>query len=156
MPIDPLQTDERLASKPAKEKDFEIQLMTGCGGFVTASILGFVLFAWPFFATQDVHHLDDLLKACALGMAPSTILTAFIARKFGLAGASGAFAAAMASSIFLLLRLEQVDLAGQARDSLRPDYPPMFGYMIAIAWMIWTAIVGLLCMKKGELPTPEE
>lgn len=156
MPFEPLRTDEKLDAPVKKAPDFEVKLMVGCTGFVIAAIGGFLMAAWPFFVWQDVHRFDRLVQACVFGFVPATVFGALLTRRFGLPGACGFFASAMASALFLLLRLPQVFMAGEVRVEFRPQYPPMVQYLLPAAWLLWVPIVALLMLPKGELPTKDE
>lgn len=151
MPIDPLQTDEKL-DKPVKAgKDFDAQMMFGCGGFLIAAVAGYMLSVWPFFAFQNVEQLSVLLLAMAVGMGPATALGLFATRKFGVAGACGFLAGAITTAIFLYLRLTQAHLSAMAQQSPRPDWPQVMAVLIPISWVLLVAFLGLLFMPKGEL-----
>ncbi len=152
MPFEPLQTDEKLDTPVPRAKDIDSQLLTGCTGFVLASIGSYFLSIWPFFTSADAYRSQALLTACLMAFVPSTLYGALLTRKFGLPGACGFFAGAMATSIFLVLRLQQLFMAAQVRVEHTPDYPSFLPLILAGAWVVWCALVGLLLMPKGELP----
>jgi hypothetical protein len=156
MPFEPLQTDEKLETPVPRQKDMDAQLLMGCTGFVLASIGGYVLSIWPYFAISNVDKFQGLQTASLLSFVPATIYGALLTRKFGLPGACGFFAGALATAIFLILRMQQIFLAGEARPEFKPEYPPIITYLFPAAWLVWAAIVALLVMPKHELPGKDE
>src|SRR5436305_912297 len=121
MPFEPIETDEKIEG-PIRRKDFDAELLFGCTGFVLVAIGGYALTIWPIFFA-NMQHSRDLMVALAEGAIPTSVFGAVLMRKFGLPGACGFFAAALASGIFLMLRLEQVFLLSQTRVELEADYP---------------------------------
>ena len=121
-----------------------------------ASIGCYLLTLWPFFAITDAYRMRALLTACALGFIPSTLYGAFLTRKFGLPGATGFFAGALATAIFLILRMQQLFLASQVQIELTPEFPSFTPYVVAGAWVVWSALIGIVLLPKGELPGKDE
>ena len=156
MPFEPLQTDEKLDSPVPRKPDMDAQLLAGCTGFVLASIGSYGLSIWPFFTGGDVYRAQGLLTACLMGFAPATLYGALLVRRFGLAGACGFFAGAMATALFLIFRLQQLFMAAQMKPEFAPEYPTIMPYLLGGAWVVWSALVGLLLMPKGELPGKNE
>jgi len=151
MPLEPLQTDEKL-DKPVKAgRDFDAQMMFGCGGFLIASIAGYMLSVWPFFAFQQVEQLSTLLMAMAAGMLPAAILGLVATRKFGVAGACGFVAGAITTAIFLYLRLTQAHLSYLAQQSPRPDWPQILSILVPLGWVLAVAFLAVLFLPKGEI-----
>lgn len=148
MPFEPLQTDEQLDHVPPRVKDLDSVMLAGCSTFVTTSILGYLLTVWPFFAVADTHLTVNLAVACASGMIPALILTLVATRKVGLPGACGGLGGAMASGIFLFLRLDQLMLGLTVRDLPRPDFPPAWAWIVPIAYVVLTLVLGIIFLPK--------
>lgn len=151
MAFEPLETDEKLSGPPVKRRDMDDQMLFGCSGFVLASLLGYGLGVWPFFAIRDIYLLPRLALALGIGLGPMLLLAFVMARKFGLAGLFGAIGGAMAVAMFLYLRIEQVQLAYLARQSEAPEFPPAMQAVLPIAWVLAVALVALLGTRKEEI-----
>jgi hypothetical protein len=151
MPFEPLRTDEKLETPVPRTRDMDAVLLAGCTGFVLTSIGSFLLSAWPFFAMPDLLSLASLTRTCLIGLVPAAIVGLLATRRFGLPGACGFFAGSMATAIFFILRLQQVFLLGQTRDDLLPAYPMALVYVIALAWLVGSALLALIAMPRGEL-----
>ena len=156
MAHEPLRTDEKLETPVPRPRDMDAQMLVGCTGFVLASIGGYLLTVWPFFVFSDVQFLRVLAIAAAAGMIPAAIYGGIATRRFGLPGACGFFAGAVATAIFLVLRLQQVFVAAQAQQDVAPNYPPAFQYLVPVAWLLAALLVAALLLPKGELPGPGE
>lgn len=148
MPFEPLNTDERLEKPVRRERDMDDQMLFGCSGFVVASIGGYGLSVWPFFAFAQIEKIATLAQDCAIGFVPAVILAVLIARKFGLAGACGAVGGAMASAMFLYLRIQQAFMAHMARQAPEPDYPVVLQWVIPLAWLLALILAALWAMPK--------
>lgn len=148
MPFEPLQTDEPLEGPAPKVRDLDSVMLAGCSTFVTTSILGYLLAIWPFFAIPNTHLAVNLGVACAAGMLPALVLTILATRRIGLAGACGGLSGAMACGIFLFLRMDQLMLGFTVRDLPRPDYPPSWAWIVPLAYVVITLVVGIVFLPK--------
>jgi hypothetical protein len=148
MPFEPLRTDEKLPTKQKAARDMDSVMLTGCTGFVSASLLTYFVGVWPFMAFQDTH-LAATLGLCALvGLLPATLLGVIASRKFELPGACGFVGGSMALSVFLYLRLQQVMLGKSSADLPRPDYPASWVWAIPLGWLVVSILVAVLTVPR--------
>lgn len=156
MPLEPLQTDETLDKPVPKERDMDTVMLFGCGAFVAGAVTIYLLSIWPFFVWPDVHRLRTLALCIAAGLAPALIVAAISTRRFGLPGACGAIGGALTTAIFLYLRLQQAFIASAAKQDKPPDYPALLQGLVPLVWVLTVALVAVLLLPKGELPSAEE
>jgi len=159
MPFDPIRTEEKLEAPVRAGRDFEGQLLFGCGTFVLASVITYVLSAWPFFVVAEMYLLRPFLIARALGRIPSTIFGLIVMRKTGLAGGCGFLAGAMTQGVFLFLRMEQLLLGHSVVDLPRPELPLSWGWIVPTVWAVSALLLVVLFVPKRELadePPPDE
>jgi hypothetical protein len=150
MPFEPLNTDERIEQSAPRERSMDDQMLFGCSGFVIASIGGYALSVWPFFLFADIEKVSTLAKDCAIGFVPAVILGLLVSRRFGLPGACGAVGGAIASAMFLYLRIEQAFMAHLARQAPEPDYPSILQGLVPLAWLLAVILVALAAMPKEK------
>lgn len=150
MPFEPLQTDEKLEAPVKPGRDFEGQLLVGCGTFVVASVVTYLLSAWPFFVIGDMYLLKPFLIACALGWIPASIFGLTVMRKTGLAGGCGFLAGAMTQGVFLFLRMEQLLLGHSVSDLPRPELPLSWGWIAPTVWAVSALLLVVLFVPKRE------
>ena len=148
MAFEPLETDEKLDAPVKGKPDMDAAMLFGCSGFVVTSIGGYIMSVWPFLLFPDTEKVARLGIAAAIGFLPAAILGIFSTRKFGLAGACGFVGGALATGIFLYLRLEQVFLSSMARQAPTPDYPKILIYLVPLSWILVTAILALAFLPK--------
>jgi hypothetical protein len=151
VPFEPLQTDEKLEEKVRPERDMDTQMLFGCGSFVFVSIVSYALAAWPMFVVPNTHLLVDFGIALAAGLIPASILGVVAIRKTGLAGACGFVGGAMATAIFLFLRLEQLMLGYSVREIPRPEYPRSWMWIVPTAWVIAAILLAVIFLPRREL-----
>ena len=147
MPFEPLGTDELLSEAPKPKKDFEGQLMTGCGVILVSSVITYVLVFWPF-AVFEHHTVSGLVQAVLFASVPVWVFAAFLARKFGQAGASGLVGGALCGGIFMFLRLQMVMAAKGERTLAQPEYPERWIYIVPGVWLVATIAVMLLFLPR--------
>lgn len=152
MAFEPLETDEKLDVAPKKAADMDTLMLIGCTGFVIASLGIYALSVWPFFAFPAVGETRTLAICVAAGLLPSALLAFVCGRKFALAGACGAIGGALATGMFLYLRIHQAFLAYLARQSPPPGYPQLLEAVVPLAWILAVALVALMAMpnERGE------
>lgn len=150
MAFEPLQTDEKLDAPVEKAPDMDAAMLTGCSGFVFASVGGYILSVWPFLVFPDSEKLIRLATASGIGFVPASILGIIATRKFGLAGACGFVGAALATGIFLYLRLDEIFIGALARQAPTPDYPKMMSWLLPLAWILATAIIAIAVLPKEK------
>jgi hypothetical protein len=150
MAFEPLNTDEKVEGSSPRVRDMDAQMLFGCSGFLLASLGGYVLAVWPFFLFQETQRLSTLATSCAAGLGPAAVLTGFLARKFGLAGACGAVGGAIATAMFLYLRINQVFLGWMARQIPEPEYPPMMQWMLPVSWILVVLLIGLTIAPRED------
>jgi hypothetical protein len=126
-------------------------MLAGCSAFVAISLVSYGLAVWPHFVFHQTYQLKILGLDCAIGMLPTAILGAVATRRFGLAAAGGFISGALATAIFLLLRLKQVLLMEGIRDLPQPEFPQSWQYFVPAAWMLTALIVAGLTLKKEEI-----
>jgi len=144
MPFEPLRTDEQLKEPVKPGADMDQAMLAGCTGFVVASFASYCLVVWPFFSFQSAEHLRVLLLCCSVGMIPALVLASAASRRAGMAGACGAVAGAMATSVFLYLRLQQVFLAARARQAPEANYPESFVWLIPTVWILLNVLAAVV------------
>lgn len=152
MPIEPLNTDEKLDTPPPKSRDMDTQMMMGCSTFGIVAGMVLVLTAWPYFLIQDAQKLHSLLRVSAIGLAPAAVFGIVVSRRFGLPGACGFVGGALVSAVFLYLRLGQVLLTRYGDPSEQPDYPVAWGWLMPMAWVVACSGLALLSMRRSDLP----
>lgn len=150
LPFEPLKTDEKLDEKVRPERDMDTQMLFGCGSFVFVSIVSYLLAAWPMFVIANTHLLVEFGVALAAGLIPSLVLGAVATRKTGLPGACGFVGGAMATAIFLFLRLEQLMLGYSVREIPQPEYPRSWMWIVPTAWVVLAVLVAVLLLPKRE------
>jgi len=150
VPFEPLQTDEKLDEKVRADRDMDTQMLFGCGSFVFVSIASYGLAAWPMFVVPSTHLLAQLGIALAAGLVPSAILGAVATRKTGLPGACGFVGGAMATAIFLFLRLEQLMLGYSIREIPQPEYPRSWIWIVPTAWVVLAILLAVVLLPRRE------
>jgi len=148
MAFEPLNTDERLEKPVKPERDMDGQMLFGCSGFLVASLGGYALAVWPFFAFTETQQLRILAQSCALGLIPAALLAAWVSRKFALAGACGAVGGAIATAMFLFLRIQQIFTAAALKRIPPPEYPESMQAVLPVAWILAAILIGLAVMPK--------
>ena len=156
MPLEPLQTDEKLDHVAPKVRDMDTLMLMGCGAFVIASLTTYFLTIWPFLAWPNVEKLRTLGLSCAAGMLPASIATGVATRRFGLPGACGSVAGALTTGIFLYLRIQQAFIASAAKQDKPPEYPALLQTLVPVAWILLVSLLAIILLPKGELPSPDE
>lgn len=147
MPFEPLLTDEDLPNRAQRERDMDTQMLFGCTGFVATSLTTYGLSVWPFLAFPRTHLMLTLAIASACAFVPALIFGAFASRRFSLPGACGFVSGAMATAIFLYLRLEQAQAGRTVRELPRPDYPASWTWMIPVAWLLLCLCAALVSVR---------
>lgn len=163
MPFERLETDEPISPDAAstKARDFEGTLMTGCGVILVSSVLTYLMSFWPFAAVPH-HTVSGLVQALALASLPTWVFGAILARKFGMAGASGFVGGALCSAIFIYLRLQMVTSVRGDRTLPQPEYPDRWAVIIPVAWLLASAAAMMLFLPswfdkdEGEPATDRE
>lgn len=148
MPFEELRTDERLEKPVRPPRDMDSLMLFGCTGFVLASFLTYFLSVWPFFVIPDQETIRGLAIAIAAGFVPAAVLGALLARKFGLPGACGAIGGAMATAIFLHLRVKLLMLGFSLPDVPDPEFPPVMTWIVPLAWLLAMVLVQLLVLYR--------
>lgn len=151
MAFDPLQTDEKLDKGIKKQPDFDSQMLAGCTAFVGTSVLSYLLAVWPFFILPDMNRVVVLAADFGLGFVPFAGLGIYSTRKAALPGACGFLGGALATAVFLSLRLQQVMLGLKLRDLPQPEYPPSFVWLVPVAWLLLTLCIIAIFLQKGGL-----
>lgn len=152
MPHEPLGTDEKLAAPVKPERDLDTEMMHGCLAFVAPAMLAFLLAVWPHIAFSDVYRMQVLVMNTVLGLVPAVVAGIYAARKMGLAGACGVVASALATSIFLYLRMQQIELSRGVEEMPSVEYPPQFAWLLPLGWSLLFIVLALLCLRRDELP----
>jgi hypothetical protein len=131
-------------------------MLMGCGAFVAGALVVYFLAIWPFLAWPNVERIQTLGLCAATGLVPAALAAGLFTRRFGLPGACGAVGGALTTAVFLFLRLQQAFLAATARQDRPPDYPASLQTLVPLAWVLAVALIAVVLLPKGELPTPEE
>ncbi len=151
MSFEPLKTDEILENAAPRERDTDTVMLIGCSGFVGSSVITYILVVWPYFLFSGVHLFETLMKASAMAMIPALIFGAIAVRKFGLASACGFAGGGMATTVFLFLRLTEVQIRRGNREMEQPDYPYWWIYALPTAWLIAVFLVAILFIRRSEI-----
>lgn len=151
MPFEPLQTDEQLETPVKMERDTDTVMLFGCGGFVSASLITYVLTIWPFFIFREIHLVSELTKCALAGLLPALVFGAYATRRFGLAPAAGFVGGGMAAAVFLYLRLVEVNLRRVQRDLAQPDYPDIWVWIVPMAWVVVLILVAMVMIRPSEI-----
>jgi hypothetical protein len=151
MPFEPLRTDEPLTGPQEKVRDLDSQMLAGCSCFVGVSLISYALAVWPFFVFQKTWELKTLAFASLFGLVPAAVFGSYTVRKWGLPAAGGFIGGALATAIFLLLRLSQVMLQQGVRDLPQPEFPSSWQYLVPGAWMLAVLILCILLIRKEEI-----
>src|SRR4051794_13321407 len=114
MPFEPLQTDEKIAGG-AKTKSMDDLMLFGCTGFVIASIFGYLLGIWPHLLMPGIDRSATLATCLAVGFVPAAALGVFASLRYGLPGACGFIGGALATGVFLYLRIESMFIGYQSK-----------------------------------------
>lgn len=155
MPFEPLRTDEKLDHKPNVGPDMDTQMLMGCMGFVTTSLITYFLAVWPHFFLTDGYLLRTLVIALAVGSIPAAVAGVYACRRFGLSGACGYLGGTMAFCVFIHLRVQQFLMASGSRDLPQPEYPDNFAWWIPIMVVLFGFLVAALALPKSERPDSE-
>lgn len=156
MPLEPLQTDEKLTAPVKAKRDMDTVMLFGCGGFVMAAFLVYGLAIWPFFLIQDVFTSAQLAKVCAMGLLPAALAGGIIARKGGLAAACGVIGGALTTAIFLFLRLQQLFVAAVAKTDQPPEFPETLQFLVPLAFVLAILLLVVVFLPKREISAEEE
>jgi hypothetical protein len=123
--------------------------MNGCATIVVLSFTTYGLVVWPFFVMPE-YTIFGLLTIIVLGMAPATVFGALAVRRAGLAGAAGFFGGAMASAVFIFLRLQQTQLGRLSYELPDPEYPAAWGWMLPLAWFLFSGGIAAVLLPKEK------
>jgi hypothetical protein len=151
MPFEPLRTDEKLETPVKAEKDTDTVMLIGCSGFVGASLITYALVVWPYLVFPEIHQLAVLLQASGFALIPASTFGAIVVRRFGLASACGFVGGAMATAVFLFLRLTEVQVRRASREMDQPDYPAAFVWIVPSAWLVAAFLIAVLFIRKSEV-----
>jgi hypothetical protein len=144
MPIEPLQTDEKIIGGAPRPKSMDDLMLFGCTGFVLASITSYLLSVWPHFLMPAIDQLPTLLSCLAIGFVPSALVGGFASRRYGLPGACGYIGGALATGVFLYLRMEATFIGYEAKQTPQPEYPEALMYLVPLAWILASGFIGVL------------
>lgn len=147
-PDSPIPAGSPRAKKP---RDMDTLMLFGCTGFVATSVGTYLLTIWPYMVFLNISEMRMLMLGAGLGMAPALIAGAIVCRKFGLPGAAGLLGGAMASGVFLYLRLRQALMFRGVPEAPQPEYPDAFAWMVPVGWVVATLIVILLFIPRDEV-----
>jgi len=150
MAFEPLQTDEKIEPSSVKKRDWDDQMLFGCGGFLVAAVAGYMLSIWPFFVWQQGEQLRILGICVAAGLIPPLIVGGILSRKYGLPGACGLIGGALCTAIFLYLRIQQAFIEAAAQRVPTPDYPRSVMAVLPLAYVLISVLVGYYTLKPGE------
>ncbi|MCW5943013.1 MAG: hypothetical protein KIS66_12320 [Fimbriimonadaceae bacterium] len=157
MAFDDLQTDEPLSHRAKPPMDMDAAMLMGCTGFVVASLATYLLAVWPYFAViREQHTLSGLGKALALGGVPAFGLGFLLVRRYGLPAACGAVGGAMATAIFIYVRLQQVMLGFDVPEIPDPEYPRFVAWLLPLVWLTTAVFVELVAMLVWPERSPDD
>ncbi len=149
MPFEPLRTDEKREGSAPTKKDFESQLMQGCGVIVVLSFLILLMTSWPYFAFKE-YTVKGLQSIVAFGCIPATLLGIIALRAFRTAGMSGFLGGGMAAAAFMFLRLQQTILNNYDKDLPHTEYGDQILWLVPVGWLVWSALICLFFLKRED------
>lgn len=157
MAFDDLQTDEPLSQRKKPPMDMDSAMLMGCTGFVLASLATYALAVWPYFLViEEQHTWLGLGKAMAIGGVPAFGLGFLLVRRYGLPAACGAIGGAMATGIFIYVRLQQVMLGFDVPEVPDPEYPRFVSWLLPLVWLTASVFVELVAMLLWPERSPDE
>lgn len=151
MSFEPLQTDEKLETPAPTERDTDTVMLVGCTGFVVSSLITYVIAIWPFFLFTETHRLLQLAQCALLGLLPALLFGAYVTRRFGLASAAGFIGGGLSATIFLYLRLLEVNLRRVQRGLEQPDFPESWVWLAPFAWVLMLFLVVAIMIRPSEI-----
>lgn len=150
MPFEPLKTDEKYEGPAQAKTNLERQLMAGCTTIVVICFLVYFITIWPWFALP-AYTVSGLTEALIFGAGASVILGIIATLKFKSAGGAGFLGGAMAASVFMYLRLNQIMLGKGHVDLPQPEYPERWEWLVPLAYMVLCiAVVAVLWPKEED------
>jgi hypothetical protein len=159
MSFEPLKTDEPKApGQEKREKEFEGQILKGSMIIGVTSVVVFILCGWPFLVIEE-YRVSGLFQWAWTGALPALIVGSVAAFKFKLAGASGFAGGALASAVFIFLRMDSNLLRNFVADVAKPDYPDNWKYLIPLAWVVLSLVISVILAagdKDFDYETPPE
>lgn len=156
MPFEPLDTDERIGHAKRRGPELETRLAIGCVGFVVVAFVAAGIFMLPFIAWPQVADARRLYLNLGIAAAFAGAFGIGASRRFGLAAAGGFVSGALASALFLYIRLGHFDMGRGIEDLPQPEWPSTFVWLIPAATALFGALVAVLGLKSSELQIGED
>ncbi len=156
MAFEQMDTDERLENPVRRPPDLDTQMLFGCSGFVATSMASYVVSVAPHLVWTDVHRAATLAACSAAGLIPASVLGVYATRRFGLPGGAGFLGGALAFSVFLFLRIQQVMTFRHAREAPQPDYPAAWVWMAPVGWVLFAGLLIFVFLPRSEFALSEE
>ncbi len=111
-------------------------MLAGCSGFIIAAFLTYGLAIWPFFVFPEIYLVKTLATCGALGLLPSMIVGLVMSKRMSLPAAAGWVGGALATAIFLYLRLDQLTALRNSNLPGEPEYPGNWAVIIPLTWLV--------------------
>lgn len=150
MAFEPLQTDEKVDRPVRGPADMDTQMLGGCSAFVVSAFITYGLGIWPFFVLPNLHLLQPLAYATAIGLGTTCVFGALASWRGGLAPACGFFAGSLTLAVFLHLFQNQIALGHTVPDLPRPDYPASMGVFLPLGWTLIALLFAVIFARIGE------
>lgn len=138
--MEPLRTDEKLDIAQPRERDMDDHMLHGCSSFVFVSFASYFLAIWPYFFWLSIQEWGTLALCTICGLPAAFALGAYATWRIGIAGAAGFVGGALAVSIFLFLRFEQVFVESAANRIPPPDYPQWIQWFVPPLVVLWSLV----------------
>jgi hypothetical protein len=120
--------------------------MSGCAGIAVVAFISYTLAVVPWFLVPD-YRKWGLYTAVGLGAGTSAVFGAAATARLKLAGAAGFVGGALASALFMYLRLQH-SFSGKIDPRLPdPEYPEAFAAGVPLAWGALAFLLGAAYMK---------
>jgi hypothetical protein len=136
MAFEPLQTDEKIGKPKTKVWDSDTKMLFGCGGFVIASLMCYLMIVVPFFLFKELQTVTQLATACGVGLACAVVTTLLVGRRFGVPGICGWAGGGMCGGVFLYLHLMQPFVQARLDSKPTPEYPSSFAMIVPVAYVL--------------------
>lgn len=134
----------------SENPQIEKKMLAGCASYVFLSLGGFLIGAWPFFFWTRHWLVTELTLCASLGLFPAIVVGLLGTRRYGIPGGAGFFASALATAIFLYLRLWQMFMGWDAHRSPEPEYPRAFVWLIPIGWVVLVALITTFVLSLSQ------
>ncbi len=111
-------------------------MLAGCSGFIIAAFLTYGLAISPCFLGPAIEMVQTLATLGALGEPPCLNVGLVMSKRMSLPAAAGWVGGALATAIFLYLRLDQLTALRNSNLPGEPEYPGNWAVIIPLTWLV--------------------